>query len=496
MVYCRDMMRQIRRLVPTTAGLSARLLVLTIVFVMLAEVFVFVPSVARFRHTYLQERLARAELAIQALEVTPAQAVTAQQERKLLAQTEARSVALHKPGAGKLILMRSPAEHIDATFDLREADPPGLIRDAFVAMLHSGNRVLRVVGAASSTPGGTIEIVLDEAPLRAALLGYGERIVALSLVISLFTATLVYISLHWLMVRPMRRLTASMTRFREDPEDAGSRIEPSRRRDEIGVAQNELAAMQEKLAAALHQKTRLAALGVGVTKISHDLKNILSTAQLISDRLTVSDDPEVRRVAPRLEQAIDRAVNLCAQTLNFAREGPPELDIAEVDLAAVLDDVGATLTPTTTGATPLRNRLAGAPPVEADREQLYRVFANLAGNAIEAGASAVEVWAEATGETLHLWVKDDGPGLPPRARDNLFQPFSGTVKKGGSGLGLAIARDLIRAHGGDLVLESSTAGGTCFEITLPCRQAGAGRPARPNRHGRGRRKRARASAAA
>ena len=467
------------------AGLSARLLVLTVFFVMLAEVFVFVPSVARFRHTYLQEHVARAELAIQTLEVTPAEVVSAAQKRTLLTQVEAHSVALRKPGQGQLLLSPSSPPAVDETVDLRAVDPPQLIRDAFRAMLHPGNRILRVIGESTTVPGGTIEIVFDAAPLRAELLGYAERIVVLSLVISLFTAMLVYISLHWMMVRPMRRLTESMTRFREDPEDAVSRIAPSRRGDEIGVAQNELASMQERLAAALHQKTRLAALGIGVTKISHDLKNILATAQLVSDRLTASDDPEVRRVAPRLEKTIDRAVNLCTQTLNFAREGPPDLNLDHVNLAALVADVGTNMPAAAAGEGALHNRVPEDLHIEADREQLYRVLANLAGNAVEAGAGVVDVSAEAAETYVHLWLRDDGPGLPPRARDNLFQPFAGTVKKGGSGLGLAIARDLVRAHGGELSLESTTSEGTCFRIDLPQRQNGAnGR----SRRGKDRRK--------
>ncbi len=125
------------------------------------------------------------------------------------------------------------------------------------------------------------------------------------------TAALVYLSLQWLLVRPMRRMTASMTRFREDPEDASRMIVPSGRADEIGLAESELAVMQETVRQALGQRARLAALGTAVTKINHDLRNILSTARLVTDGLTASAAPEVRRLAPRLIDAIDRAVALC-----------------------------------------------------------------------------------------------------------------------------------------------------------------------------------------
>jgi signal transduction histidine kinase len=118
---------------------------------------------------------------------------------------------------------------------------------------------------------------------------------------------------------------------------------------------------------------------------------------------------------------------------------------------------------------PVVNRLPAGLEVEADRDQLYRVFSNLLRNAVEAGATRVEVAAETVTGRLALSLVDDGPGLPPRARDNIFQPFAGTVKQGGTGLGLAIARDLVRAHGGDITLLGTDANGTAFRIELPRR---------------------------
>src|SRR5262249_30113336 len=156
-------------------------------------------------------------------------------------------------------------------------------------------------------PQATIEIVIDEAPMRLALIDYSQRILALSVFISLITATLLYLSLQWLMVRPLRRLIEGMMAFREDPEDVSRSIAATGRSDEIGVAEREFAEMQAGLRSALHQKTRLAALGTAVTKINHDLRNILATAGLVSDRLAGSDDPEVKRIAPTLVKAIDRA---------------------------------------------------------------------------------------------------------------------------------------------------------------------------------------------
>ncbi len=280
---------------PTYAtGLSVRLLLLTVAFVMLAEVLIFAPSIGRFRLVYLQEHLADAHLAILALDATPDQMVSQELERELLSHAQAYMVALTRPGGGKLMLMIEKPDRIGATYDLRRAGFFGLIRDAAMTLLSDGARVLRVIGPSPKDAEVLVEVVIDEAPLRAEMLGYSERILALSLVISLFTAALVYLSLHLLMVRPMLRVTESMVAFREDPEDESHVIQPSSRADEMGLVQRELASMQEGLRGALQQKTRLAGLGTAVTKINHDLKNILATALMLSDRLQQSEDPEVR----------------------------------------------------------------------------------------------------------------------------------------------------------------------------------------------------------
>ena len=451
-------------------GLSARQLLLTIGFVMLAEVLIYTPSIGRFRAVYLEERLAAGHLAILALEATPDHMVSQELTIELLKHVEAFTVALTKPGAGKLMLMDMPPKHLDASFDLRGAGFFVLIRDAFAALLAKPGRVIRVVGVSSKDPNILVEVVLNEGPMRDEMFAFSQRILALSLVISLFTAALVFLSLHWMMVRPMRHITASMSAFRKDPEDASRVVRPSNRRDEIGFAEHELAAMQEGLRASLQQKTRLAALGVAVTKINHDLRNILATARLVSDRLDLSDDPEVKRVTPTLMSAIDRAVNLCAQTLSFTREGPPALELTRFDLRALVADVGAALPETVNGQPVWNSLLQGGLEVEADREHLFRVLSNLGQNAIEAGASRVEVSAEQMDGRIRVTVSDNGPGLPPRAHQQLFQPFTGSARPGGTGLGLAIARDLVRAHGGEIRLEHSTADGTSFRIELPVRQ--------------------------
>jgi signal transduction histidine kinase len=447
-------------------SLSARLLVLTIFFVMLGEVLIFVPSVARFRMTYFENHLAAGHIAALSLEASQARQLDQALTDKLLAQVGAQGVALHRPNGAVLRLESTNPPRPDATIDLAHPNILLAIRGSFRALLGDGNRVLRVLGPSTADSAEMVEVMLDEAPLRAEMWDFGIRILQLSIVISLVAAALVYVSLQWLLVRPMQRITASMMNFREDPEDASRMIAASGRKDEIGVAERELAVLQRTVRQALEQRARLAALGTAVTKINHDLRSILATARLVTDGLAASAAPEVRRVAPRLFDAIDRAVALCTRTLDFSREGTPPLAPRRFPLASLIDEVAPDLGLSEEGMA----IECAIPPdlmIEADRDQLYRVLLNLARNAVEAGARRLRFAAVRENRVIAIDISDDGPGLPPKAQDNLFRPFFGSARPGGSGLGLAIARELTRAHGGELTLVSTTGSGTIFRLTLP-----------------------------
>jgi signal transduction histidine kinase len=456
-------------------SLSARLLILTAFFVMVSEVLIFVPSVARYRMTYFENRLAAGYLAILALEASPTGQLDQDLTDKLLARVGAEGVRVARADGAVLRLERADPPQPGFTIDLTHPNIVLAIRGSFRTLFSSGDRVLRVLGPAGPDPADTVEVLLDEAPLRAELWDFGIRILELSLVISLVTAALVYLSLQWLLVRPMRRITASMIEFREDPEDAGRVISAGRRSDEIGVAERELAVLQRTVRQALGQRARLAALGTAVTKINHDLRNILATARLVTDGLAASASPEVRRVATRLLDAIDRAIALCTHTLDFSREGAPPMTPTRFPLAPLMDEIGPGLAIPEAELT-VESEVPSGLIVAADRDQLYRVLLNLARNAVEAGAHHLRLSAVHEDGTIAVEVADDGPGLPPKARENLFRPFFGSARPGGSGLGLAIARELVRAHGGELALISSTGVGTIFRLTLPAaRETGRAR---------------------
>ncbi|MDE2356691.1 MAG: HAMP domain-containing histidine kinase, partial [Alphaproteobacteria bacterium] len=295
-----------------------------------------------------------------------------------------------------------------------------------------------------------------------------------ALLTSLLAGTVVFVALALFLVRPMQRITRAMERFRADPSDPRASIQPSGRHDEIGRAEAELERMQADLRAALASRARLAALGEAVARINHDLRNMLTSAQMASERLAGSGDPQVAQTLPRLERALDRAIRLASNVLAFGKseEAPPETRILR--LAPVLEEAAldAGLSPQ---GVRLETEIAADAEVQADPEHLYRILANLLRNAREAieaqpdrtapGRVRVDLVVSPT-ETL-LRIADNGPGLPDRVRERLFQPFAGSGRADGAGLGLAIARDLAKGHGGDLTLARTGPTGSEFALRLP-----------------------------
>lgn len=452
-------------------SLSGRFLILTTVFVMVAEVLIFVPSVARYRENYLLLRMEKAQIA--SLALLASDMIDEDVEQELLESAGVFNVALRRDQARQLILSSPIPSQVRSTFDLRNPRAFDLIGDAISQLLTPGNDMIRVIGNPLHDAGLLIEVTMDTAPLRSAMLDYGLRVLALSALISIVTAILLFLSVRGFLVKPINRLINAMKSYAAAPEDARRIIEPHAGIVELREAETALALLQTQLTGALRQKERLAQLGGAVAKISHDLRNILAVAQLFSDRLESSEDPGVRRSAPKLIGSITRAVNLCESTLAFgkAEEPPPQLD--RVRLAGIVNDVVDSERLANGGdALSFRVEVPAGMVVRADPEQLYRVLGNLIRNARQAIAASgdsgeISVTASETDMDWEIIVADTGPGLPEKAREHLFQPFQGGVRKGGFGLGLAIAVELVRGHGGRLELISTGAGGTRFMVCLP-----------------------------
>ncbi|PZN93972.1 MAG: histidine kinase, partial [Hyphomicrobiales bacterium] len=452
----------------TRLGLSAKLLVLTILFVMLAEVLIYLPSVANFRRNWLNDRLAAAQIAVLVLEGAPQDGLPEGSENRLLMGVGARAIAARVGGARRLLSLDSmPPAAVSRTVDLRNLGWIGAIGEALETLvLPPANMPIRVIGEAV---GGAdfVELVIDEAPLRRAMLKFSGNLLLISLLISGLTAVAVYVALNWMIVGPIRQLAANVMEFEADPENPHRIIEPTQRADEIGEAQRALARMQMTLAGELRTKKHLAELGLAVSKINHDLRNMLAAAQLMSDQLVDTRDAKIKRFAPRLIATLGRAIDFCQATLAYGRAAEATPMLKDVALRQLVAEQADMLGLSETAQVIFRNAVPDGLIAPCDPDQIARVLLNLMRNSVQAltqagadedGRPTLTVKAERDNGSVILRVADNGPGVPQRARENLFQAFRGSVTPGGTGLGLAIAAELVRLHGGAIALEPSDVG--------------------------------------
>ena len=453
-------------------SLSGRFLILSIIFVMLAEVLIFVPSVARFREDYLLARLEKAQIASLSVLASERGGIGPELAQELLENAEVYNVVLRRDLASQLVLSRPIPGPITTMVDLRDISAVELMRGAMMQLINPVDGVIRVIGEPTQSAGTQIEVTMPQKPLHDAMVEYGLNILKLSLVISVISAGLLYLAVRRFMVKPIKGVVASMLAYSAQPEDVRRIMKPQSRITELRSAEDTLAGLQTQLTGSLKQKERLAQLGGAVAKISHDLRNILTTATLLADRMEMSEDPAVKRTAPKLVNSLSRAVHLCEGTLAFGRAEEPAPTLDHRSLSQLVEDV---LEGERLASQDDVTLFADIPPqmmVRCDGEQLYRVLGNLVRNARQAIEATkqpgeVRIKAEEDESFWHIFVCDTGPGLPPKAQENLFTPFEGGVRKGGTGLGLVIASELVKGHGGQLELLKTDEAGTDFVISLP-----------------------------
>ncbi|MDN5927707.1 MAG: HAMP domain-containing histidine kinase [Hyphomicrobiales bacterium] len=460
--------------VPLTRGLSTKLLLLTILFVLIAEVLIFMPSIANFRLTWMQQKLGTAAAVGVALVQGKPDMLSRSAQDELLMALGARAIAVRDAGESHVLVVSRMPPHVDEQIDVNHTGAWAAIAGAIDTALFGGDRMLRIHGKVGESDMG-FEIIIPDEGLRRAMMVYARNIALLSLLISLITAGLVFYAINRIMIRPIRDMTRSMLDFARAPDDPGRIIRPELRGDEIGVAERELSSMQEKLRKTLAGQKHLADLGLAVSKINHDMRNVLASAQLISDRLSKVRDPSVQASVPKLVRSLNRAVAYTEGVLAYGRtqEAPPSRRL--IRLRQLVEEVRDMLGIEPGSEIGFENDVDAGFEIDADPEQLFRVLANLSRNAIQAmagdaGAEVVKrlsVSAMRTGSVSRVTVADTGPGLPARARENLFAAFRGAARSGGTGLGLAIARELVRAHGGSIELVESVGGRTVFAFTIP-----------------------------
>ena len=463
-----------RKRFPWPGGLSARLLLFTAVVVAFGGLLILPPALAAYEEQWLLDRVRAGELASTIAESDPELRVSDAVANQMFDQAGAVTVAVQVDGARRLVLPpKQPFETTPYLVDLRRQNPGSWLAAPFFTLTSPKGSMVRVMAEPRYRKAEFVEVVLPDAPLKAKLVGYLWQLAGVTVFVAGLAGLLVYAFLNIFLVRPMQRITRAMESFRSDPDDPAARLAPSNRRDEIGRAELELDRMQSDLLAARASKARLAALGEAVAKINHDLRNMLTSAQMASDRLAALGDPKVAQALPRLERALDRAITLASDVMAYGKSKEPAPVVRPTPLRPALDMAAEDAGLTAKGVT-LETVIDPREQVLADPDQLHRILTNLLRNAREAiegapdrgGKGKVFVELRRADGASVLRLSDDGPGVPERARANLFQPFVGSARRGGTGLGLAIARELAQGHGGDLVLVETGPGGSVFDLTL------------------------------
>jgi signal transduction histidine kinase len=455
-----------RSVAPVTRSLSGRLFLLTIGFVLLSQALFYLPNVVGYHNDLLKSRLRAAQQAVLPFVEQDNAEFSEELRREMLANAEVLRVVLKRNEMKQLYLADEEHKTFDSKIDLRNATFWDNVAAAWQTFFAEDGRIIQLIDVPRLQGGVFIEAWMVETPIKEELHSYAWR----TFLVYLFVSGLV----NLVFVRPMKRISGNMLAFREHPEDTRRIMLPTGRGDEIGQAEITLAEMQRDLRSALHQRAHLAALGTAVAKINHDLRNILASAQLASDRLASSEDPVVQKLAPRLVGAIDRAIHLATNTLKYARAEDTAPQRQKLELKPLVAEVVSVVAPDTAAVRPVAIDIAvpDSLTIDADPDQLFRILSNIVRNAVEILAGGeqpgrIEIAAERSNGAVWIDIADNGPGIPDKARARLFEPFSGSARAGGTGLGLAIAKELAVAHGGDIVLIRSGSDGTQFRIIIP-----------------------------
>jgi signal transduction histidine kinase len=234
-----------------------------------------------------------------------------------------------------------------------------------------------------------------------------------------------------------------------------------------------LAALQARFDGDIWRLRRLAELGVAQAKINHDLRNMMTSALMVADRLQSSADPKVSRAGGVLVTSIERATALIATTQVFTTEAAPVLSRSRFPLAALIAEMTEQVR-ADYGALTIEATTPKELHLNADRAELGRAIGHLLRTAAKAEARRVAVEVELGTSAIDIVLSDNGRPFRSVTATEAFRPFSGAFRYGSTGLGFVIARDVIEAHGGSITVRTSTAGAgddeedrTCIVVTLP-----------------------------
>lgn len=447
-------------------SLSARVIVYSLLVTVLVTSLMALPLIAHYSDTWLKNRVAASHLVSLATEASPNGLVDLDLQKRLLGQAHVFGVTVRKADGSILMLgPNMPLVH-DLYYDLRQANILAMLNLLIKAATNTGsNKVIHITGNAPGENAVLVEIDIGCHDLILQAMEGTKRALGTALFTALLVSIFFYGFLQVTVVYPLQRLTNGILAFRSAPADINRSNLLSGRIDEIGIAEEAFQQMQNDIRSALVLRTRLAAIGMAVTKIQHDLRGTLSSVVMASDTLEASHDPEVRRVLPGLITAIDRAVELCRSSINYAKEGPLQLKWKRFNLYTLVDELLKECE--SIRHAELINQVPQELSIVGDRAQLYRAIGNLVRNALEADSNKIVISTFINEDMLEIDVSDNGTGIPEKVKNQLFKPFMSSTKIGNSGLGLSIARDVVVAHGGTISIVVSGPGRTVFSVRLP-----------------------------
>jgi signal transduction histidine kinase len=466
-------------------GLAARVLAVTIGFVLLAMGLFYVTRLTAHREMWLHSKISWAQTAVEAFDLAGPKPPSPDISRRILNGVAVKSITIITPNERREFALPGAEPDKAEPIATDGVSFPDSVAATFRALTARPGTIVKLSSSPQSA-GAAIEITLDETPLIQSLWRVSRNFLNISLTIAAVVTCVLWAALWRMVLRPVRRLTSNIIAFGENPQDASRVIAPTGRGSEIGRAEAALAVMQRSLAHELAQRKRLAELGMAVTRINHDLRNILSAAQLISDRLATIPDPLAQRLAPRLVATLDRAIEFCQSTLTYGagRELPPSrrrFDLSEL-VGQVVESAKAENEAAVDYAIDIPPRFC----VYADPDHILRVLENLSRNAAQAlmanGAidgrpKAIRFAAIRTEGLALIEISDTGPGFPADQSERIFEPFHKSTSEAGAGLGLAIAADLVTRNGGTIALATVKADdfycGARFLIKLPTAEAAA-----------------------
>lgn len=466
--------------IPLRHRVSSKLLMMSILAVLIAEVIILAPSISNMRNQWLTAKYSMVSAAsLLLLDAGTDTNLPPELQDQLLRSTDTQAISITRNGEN-LMLAATPANlPVDERIDLTASTPFSDFWGALKTLISGGNKVILLSGAPDYT-GTSVSIVMYDTALHNKLMQNSRIIATISLLISLVAAALIYFIIHRLLLRPVGHMYENMFAFGQKPDDPTLIIDTSYRKDELGYAQNRLAQMQTHLQHLFQERKHLADLGLAVSKINHDMRNILASAQLMSDSLADTKDPVVQRYSPKLIRTLNRAITYSETVIAYGRTQEAVPVRQQRLLRPLIHEVEDMLVIPPNVEITFRNMVPVDFEAYIDKEQMLRVLNNLCRNSVQAMCSCnadpdkeksliISAWR--IRNNCYIAVADTGPGLPQKARDNLFTAFSGSARHDGTGLGLVIAQELVRAHGGAIELRQDYQEGALFEIRIPDKPA-------------------------